>query len=204
MNEYLSVNERDDVANSLEFCADIALQLGAQPERWKWCLIGMQNALHGALVCTLSGSAGLGALSEQSQKAWLAWYEKSVEGVSGTLPKEFMADLEALYKRAKKPEYMVEFGGEPIRTSNDVDSDIKLLNELRRDFAHLTPKGWSIQLLGLPRVILSTLSVIEQLFQHPANTYRTDISDSAKNKKSIAALREQMRILERQYNSAKP
>ena len=37
------------------------------------------------------------------------------------------------------------------------------LNEFRNTFTHFTPKGWSLELAGLPRICLNTLEVMNFL-----------------------------------------
>ena len=65
----LSVDEREDMLNALEHAVEVTSTLDVTPLNWKWLLISIHNALQGALVCTLSGSDGTGALGDKSAKA---------------------------------------------------------------------------------------------------------------------------------------
>ena len=40
---------------------------------------------------------------------------------------------------------------------------IKKLNELRNDFIHFIPKGWSIEVSGIPQISIDCLAIIEFL-----------------------------------------
>lgn len=191
MPEWLRVDEREDAINALEHAAETALTLKEKPLNWKWVVIALQNALQGALVCTMSGTAGVGALSNKSMKEMFEWFEASRTDPDAPYPDEWLADLMTLYKRAKRPEFMQEFDGSPVRTTPEQDDDVKLLNKLRTGFAHFTPRGWSIETAGLPRVVLNVTAIIETLMlSHPACTFRLDRQQTARLEKAIATLRE--------------
>ena len=189
--EYLRVDEREDAINALEHAAETALTLKEIPLNWKWVIIAIHNALQGALVCTLSGTDGTGALSNKSrQKVW-DFFEASRTDPDAPYPTEWLAGLFELYERAKDPAYMQEFGGAPLRTTPEQDDDIRRLNNLRRAFAHFTPKGWSIENVGLPRIVLNATAIIETLMlSHPACTFRLEPEQTASVKGAIARLRE--------------
>ena len=96
-----------------------------------------------------------------------------------------------LYERAKDPAYMKEFGGAPLQTTQEQDKDIRRLNNLRTNFAHFTPKGWSIESVGLSRIVLNAALIIEILMlSHPACTLRLEQEQSARVEKAIATLRD--------------
>src|SRR5215831_7492709 len=60
----------------------------------------------------------------------------------------------------------------PLELSQEDSADIALLHELRNDFAHFTPKGCSIDLEGLPRIVDKTLGLVEVLMQTDRVSYR--------------------------------
>jgi len=41
------------------------------------------------------------------------------------------------------------------------DDSFSRLNEYRNEFIHFTPKGWSLEMGGLPRVCLDALDLIQ-------------------------------------------
>ena len=187
---WLRVDEREDAIGAIEHAADTAVTVTEKPLNWKWVIIATHNALQGALVCTLSGTAGVGALSDKSMTKLLEWFEVTRTRPKTPRPKERMALPMDLYERAKDKTYMGEFGGIPLRTTAEQDDDVKLLNKLRRDFMHFTPKGWSIEEAGLPRMVLNATDIIEQLLlQHPANTFRLDDDQKGRVETAINQLR---------------
>lgn len=76
----LRVDERTDVLISLSLCLRCLKSLGDDPGFWKWAILSLHNALQGAMVCHLSGTAQLGALSDKSDDDWLAWHERDRRG----------------------------------------------------------------------------------------------------------------------------
>lgn len=188
--EYLRVDEREDAINALEHAAHTVESLEKHPLDWKRVIIAIHNALQGALVCTLSGTHGTGALNDKSMKEMWKWFEASRTDSNARYPKEWLAPPIVLYERAKKPDYMSEFGGLPLKTTEEQDADVGRLNNLRRGFMHFTPKGWSIETAGLPRIILNATIIIETLLvSHPANTFRIDPKDKARIEHAIGKLR---------------
>lgn len=195
MPEYLRVDEREDAINALEHAVETALTLEDNPLNWKWVIVAIHNALQGALVCTMSGTDGTGALSDKSRKEMWEWFEASRTDPDAPFPVEWLADPLKLYERAKDPAYMQEFGGEPLRTTQEQDDDVKRLNNLRIGFAHFTPKGWSIESVGLPRIVLNATAIIEILMlSHPACTHRLEQEQSARVQRAIATFRELLPI----------
>ena len=172
MPEFLRFDEREDTISALEHAVDVASTLNAKPLNWKWLLIAIHNALQGALVCTLSGSDGTGALSESSMKKVWDWYEASFEDSKTQHPTEWLAPPLELFKRVKKQKYMQEYGGAAVVTTPQEDKDIPKLNVLRRGFAHYTPRYWCIETAGLPRIVLNAVGVVEKLLRHPAFSLR--------------------------------
>ncbi len=188
--EYLRVDEREDAINALEHAAHTVETLEKHPLDWKWVIIAIHNALQGALVCTLSGTHGTGALNDKSMQKMWEWFEASRTDSNAHYPKEWLAPLFELYERAKKQDYMGEFGGQPLNTTEEQDEDVKRLNNLRRNFMHFTPKGWSIETAGLPRITLNATTIIETLLlSHPANTFRFDPEHKARVEQAIEKLR---------------
>ena len=87
---WLRVDEREDAIGAIEHAADTVVTVTGKPLNWKWVIIATHNALQGALVCTLSGTAGDGyALWKRRYRRPLASPGATVKGRSGGL---FLAD----------------------------------------------------------------------------------------------------------------
>lgn len=182
----LRLDERTDVLASLNACLICLRNLSDEPSLWKWAILSLHNALQGAMVCHLSGTANIGALSVKSATAYLVLHErdnlgqinKIDAGVDEQLgipitrlasnednpPKEFLADSNELFERLSNKDKRHERVEEGVLAITDSQKDsFRRLHNLRNDFSHFTPKGWSIELAGLPNIFLNIVEVIETI-----------------------------------------
>ena len=193
---WLRVDEREDLINSLEHAAEIARTVRTEPRNWKWLLIVVHNALQGALVSVLTGTDGVGALEKKCMTKWLEWHEKGRAGKKEPPPNEFLASPLDLYCRAKQRDFMCEFGGSPLRTTKDQDADVRGLNRLRGELIHFKSRIWSIEIEGLPRIVVSAVEIIEQLLDHPALSFRLNRVAAARAGEAIGELRQILSTLD--------
>lgn len=154
--EWIRFDEREDVIASLDLVRLLIPKLEREPRYWKWVILASQNALQGALVCALSGTARIGAFTKNLQSAWLDWYDTR----QGPAPDEKLADFKTLLKWSADANRM--HGGKPLKlTAKQIRDLHKLHDHLRNDFSHFTPKGWSIEAAGLGRMILTAIEATE-------------------------------------------
>ena len=77
---WLEIDERKDVLSSLTLCNLALNSLADDNWLWKWAILSIHNALQGSMVCHLSGTAQIGALSSKSAEAWFAWHNRDRQG----------------------------------------------------------------------------------------------------------------------------
>ena len=176
----LRFDEIENVLASLDLLATLAPLVKRRRSRshWKWIIIGAHDALQGALVCAIADTTGTNVLSRKSAKKMLDW----LEDTSKEYPGEYMAGFETLLKRAA------------ITLPPGDAKDIKTLHGLRNDFAHFTPKGWSFELAGLPRIIDAALRLVEQLMQSDQVSTRMTGNKKRRARGNIEAARAAMGI----------
>ena len=153
---YVRFDEIENVLASLDLLATLAPLVKKRRSHWKWIIVGAHDALQGALVCAVADTTGTNLLSKKSAKKMLDW----LEDTSRKYPGEYMADFATLLQRAA------------VTLPSQDAKDMRKLHRLRNDFAHFTPKGWCIELAGLPRIIEATLRLIERLTQSDRVEYR--------------------------------
>ncbi len=215
MSNWLSIDEQSDVLVSLETCAILCIQLRKKPELWKPVIIGVHNGLQGAMVCHLTGTAQIGALDKGSAERILAWHNKDRKGqinrrVSGedecgpilrpatpedAFPAQKLADPDTLFKRLFSEHKRCESAGSVILQRELYLSSFQRLNTLRRDFAHFTPKGWSLEISGLPGICSNALSLIEIIYNCGWAFRHMDENHKDRLRDSLAALRLQFGCL---------
>jgi hypothetical protein len=169
MTGYVRFDEREDAVVALELVASVSRDLKENAALWKWMVLGMQNAMQGAMVLALAGTDGCGALGDKSQEQIRAWLQKP----KGPQPKEIMAEYSVLLSRVQQAELM---DGPPLEVSVEECERLERLNRLRRNFAHFNPQGWSIELKLLLLLMPSALNAVEHLLttQHRVRVHFTE------------------------------
>jgi len=224
---WLRIDERTDVLTSLSLCLDLLKKTQTEPSNWKWAVLSLHNALQGAMVCHLSGTAQLGALSEKCVTEWLDWRERDRRGEVRRIlngvdefgiqsfrfatakdrpPKERLADAKELFGRLDSKGSRCEPGaGAILKVTDEQKSSFGRLHNLRNNFAHFTPKGWSIELSGLPEIFLDMVAVIDGIAKDPwsfrhlttrgSRLLRRLVRDLRKTLKGIALSRKKRRAI---------
>lgn len=173
---YLRTSEGEDVIASLELCHDCLHQLMEKPTYWKWLILSLHNAVQGTMVCHLSGTAQLGALEKKHAHHWLDFLTRP--RCDQPTPKERLADFMELLSRLLSPTNQLEAAGPVICVTDSQKRSLKKLNQLRREFTHFTPKGWSIELSGMPAIIEDAVSIMEAAAAAPWAFRHLDENDA--------------------------
>lgn len=83
-------------------------------------------------------------------------------------PRQYLATPQVLFDRLHMEDLRVEGGcGQVLTLSHEHLQSFKRLNALRNDFAHFTPRGWSIELGGLPKIFSDIIDVICKIKADP-------------------------------------
>ena len=110
---------------------------------WKWIAILLHGALYGFAICAIRGSD-----------------DESVLDANGRL----FSFGKALRLAQSEEQSRLAFGSQPLVLSDSQQRSIDLLSEtLRDEFMHFNPKGWSIEMHGLPGMVIDVLAVIRFL-----------------------------------------
>ena len=159
--EYLRTDEFEEVFQGLNFIADILPLVREHPHYWKWIIISAHSALQGACVCMLTETAGTGALRKDATTKLLARLDEDA-GSTNEWPDERLADLSELLARLPV-DLKIKIKELATPFPFDVVGDIRRLHDMRNEFSHFTPKSWSIELAGLPRILEHTIGLIEEI-----------------------------------------
>ena len=185
LNSWLEIDEATDVVASLRHTLHLFKFVSADSTIWKWVILSMHSATQGAMVCHLNGTDNLGCLSEISGAAKLDWREhnrrfeinrinlgsdeyglpsKRPATKADFQPREYLAKPSELFERLMKPTKRLESGvGQILQISVAQRRAFKKLDELRNQFIHFSPMGWSIEIAGLPTICSEMLSVISMI-----------------------------------------
>jgi|EndMetStandDraft_3_1072993.scaffolds.fasta_scaffold26320_4 hypothetical protein len=191
--DYVRFSQYEDALASFELVALMAPLVRDKPQYWKWVIVSAHNALQSAMVCayadiTTGDSTGTSVLTEKSAEKVLAWLSTATPGL---YPKERLADFPELLKRcvAGKPNF------EPLVLTPKQHKDIERLHDVfRNNFVHFTPKGWSIQKAGLPRIICAALDAAEELMHRSYVSFQIDDDQQKRLTDALAVARKHLSI----------
>ncbi len=189
MAEYVEIDECHDVLASLEHCS-LSLKQTQQSDRaWKWVVLSLHSALQGAMVCHLSGTALLGALEKKSAEKQVEWDERDrrgeiqyvqkgidefgtpimhIKNKKDRPPQEFVASADKLFSRLSCSSKRIESAcGEILEITEGQKIAFRRLHNLRNEFSHFRPKGWSIELKYIEDIIEDILNIICLILDDP-------------------------------------
>jgi hypothetical protein len=162
----------------------VAPNLKKHPSNWKWMILAAQNGLQGALVCAIQDTSGTSILEKKSAIKVLRYFET----LEGELPQEKVADFMTLFRKYRK---MYPCKG----TIQQLKQVHRLHQEFRNEFAHFVPKGWSIELAGLPAIIETALELIEDAMKQDQVVMRLSGNRKRRLERNLAATRTALGLL---------
>jgi hypothetical protein len=181
---WVRFDEYEDVLASTDLLAMVAPNLQKHPSNWKWMILAAQNGLQGALVCAIQDTSGTSILEKKSATRVLRYFEIP----EGDMPQERMADFMTLFRKYRK---MYPCKG----TIQQLKQIRRLHQEFRNDFAHFVPKGWSIEVAGLPAIIGTALKLIEEAMKQDQVLMRLSGNRKRRLERNLAATRTALKLL---------
>jgi hypothetical protein len=157
---WLRTDQREEFIGALEHSAELATSIGEGVMRWKWLILALHNALQGACTCALRGkdSVGISMLTEKSAKEVWHWLDAERRE---KMPEPRLPPLLDLYKRVESEKYLEK----PYRLppTEQMNEDVLWLNKWRNEFVHFVPRGVSLEVSGMPRIVRNCCEVIKHL-----------------------------------------
>ncbi len=151
---WLRTDEREDLLASLRMLSLTCDQVPTDPAVWKWVVNLTHSAVQSAMALHLSFGNDLLVAKPEDAQAWLAAHEE------GTPYPELMMDgFLSLYKKIKQHAIL----GYRFVPQGTQGGSIRRLNSFRNEFTHFMPKGWSIEISGMPEICLDCLQIIGEL-----------------------------------------
>ena len=154
---YIRFDRFEDVVASVELVARLAPLPDDNSSRCKWTIVAAHSALQGAMVCALFDPASY--LERVSKKA-------ARQAAKLGLPPDWIVE-----DRLVKFSILLErcIAGNPfcdplVLTSEQHKNINELNSELRNNFLHFAPSGWSIQKTILPSIICAALDLQAKSF----------------------------------------
>jgi hypothetical protein len=150
------------------------------------------------MVLALKGSNGLAVLKKQSVTEWLTAYESGLD-TPETKPDSFLS----LFKKIKN-KYILQYGmSKAFKCNSKINESVKRINnEFRNFFVHYHPGLWSIELVGLPQILLNCTAIIQFCGWESGNVFWSDNRLERKAKDELRKLRKNLLVLNKIYTSS--
>jgi hypothetical protein len=163
---YLRTDEEAEAANAMQMAARFSDDLERDARLWRWVIIALHNAAQGVMVLSLRHGNGLLALTDECFKQWMEAHENRTP-----YPVEKLDSYLNLYKKVKHAETGQIGGNQRFVAKGAEGGHIKRLNNLRNEFIHFTPKGWSLEVNGLPQICRDVSRLISFLGWETHNVF---------------------------------
>ena len=184
---WIETENQKEAVRALEMLHFQLLSVDIDPYSWKWALIALHHALQNFIVASVTGNAELAPLRRhQVDEALSANFCRA-----NPFPDPSLDYLPELYKQMKHAT-----GYHP---PDDVEVDVRRLNELRNTFIHSMPVGWRLQVDGLPALAESCMRVIDWLGWNPGHFAWSAPGVEQMAKKKFSVSLEMLRELDRHY-----
>ena len=141
--------------------------------------------MQGACVCHLVKTAvPLGIVTDRNEIEWLKYFEESRSAQSIPHPKTIVAELPELLKRIRRANSAGnnETGSNVSLSDREFQWWNRVHTDLRNQFVHFAPQGWSIELSGIPALISLTVRIIREIenkgwaFRHEDANWKADFN----------------------------
>lgn len=163
---WVRTDEGEDVAASIRHAVRTLQFVSDDPHSWKWIMLALHSALQGACICHLVTSASpFGAVTKRNAGEWLAYFEESRANPTIKAPKTQLMALPDLLKAVRKPRSAGDHsdGSDVAISSSDLVWLRRFHDEIRNQFVHFEPKGWAIELSGMPQLAALVARIIDQI-----------------------------------------
>lgn len=160
-DQWFQTDEAEDVVASLKILRDCIQRVQIDAHYWKWIVLSAHSAVQGAIVCHLSGSMQIGALTKTSATNVVNSLEAGFERAR---KEERMASPREMFRRLSDQAERLEMAGEVFDCSAE-ETFFGLICDLRDEFTHFTPKHWVLGLSALPMMIEILVRFIERVAQ---------------------------------------
>ncbi len=158
---YLRLTEETNALDYLQKTYDYICKVDADVFAWKWVIIALHGALYGFAICACAGSN--------------PDYVAPVTKKGKNKGERHLISLNKALELCQNPRWMRMFvHSKYLQLSEQQKESIKWLkDEFRNEFEHFSPKGWSIELHGMPQIIIDVLDVVRFLALDTGNFFFT-------------------------------
>ena len=148
--KWLRMSEEKNAIDYLEKTAFFIRNAAENYNDWKWVIIGLHGALYGFAIAACQGTD---SRSVSTKKGRLIGFWQALDRCQDSNHMKMLIHSKHL-----------------ILTEKQKESIESLTSVFRNEFEHFKPKGWSIEIHGMPEIAIDVLEVIRFLALE-TNTY---------------------------------
>ena len=145
--KWLRFTAETNALDFLERAGEFIQQTKSDVKAWKWVILALHGALYGFAICACRSTD----------------YENIIQRTKKGIERLISLD-DALRICQDGGRMGTLYGGKPLELTESQKYSIKMLKKsLRNNFEHYIPKGWSIEIHGLPGITMDILDIIRFL-----------------------------------------
>ena len=144
---YLRLDEKTNAIDYLEKAYIFIKQTENDNMAWKWAIITLHTALYGFAICACAGTS------------------PEIVAPKNKKGERQLISLGKALRYCQDPTYMnMNVSSKHLTLNNkEIESINWLKDKFRHQFEHFSPKGWSIELHGMPHILIDILDIIRFL-----------------------------------------
>lgn len=189
---FFRTDERSEAYNALKKSIQFLDETNEELYNWKWFLISLHNCLQAYMILALKGSSSLSVMKKEHVRKWLHSYE-----TNGRYPKVQMDNFLNLFNKIQSDVMMKYTDSNFFVSTEQISTSIYELNNLRNNFIHYMPKGWSLNISGLPSLGLDIVKVLKFLLYESGNIMFYEVGHEADVKLLIEELSQKLMIVDK-------
>lgn len=192
---YLRTDERSEAYNALVKTIQFLDEINEDTYNWKWFLVSLHNCLQAFMVLALKGSSSLSVMKQDHARRWLKAYESN-----SRYPEVKMDSFLKLFEKIQSDFMMKNSNSKVFDSTEQITTSIQELNDLRNKFIHYMPKGWSLNITGLPSLGLDIVEVLRFLVSESGNINFYELERKKHTEQLIEELSRKLIHVNRKYD----
>ena len=162
MENYLRIDGKENATDSLQKAAEFLKNTKSDPLYWKWFIVAIHHAIYHFMLLALQNT-DLSGIWKEPEKLVDRGLSREVIDTENSQNKlvGFVEAFERIQETTRMSGYV---NAKPfIANAGHKEAATRLNTILRNNFAHFSPKGWSIEISFIVEAVSPMLEVVEFL-----------------------------------------
>lgn len=196
MSQFLRTDEATEVFVTLSALSDFLQRASNDVYYWKWAFIALHNCVQGAMVVALRRTDGFGPIQKHIETKWYKEYRRTGEP---PIIEERLLRFMELYDKIKMSGTLQWTSVERYDPRGRQDRAMRKLNDIRNDFIHFTPKGWSLEITDAPELFMEVLDVVAFLTKNCSSFWIPQEIPYESYERLLGRITEDLQVLKAKY-----